>query len=126
MSQASVLLIEDDVSFADMLGRNLRAHGYGVDAVSSVQEAVRRLSGGLRPSIVLLDINLPDGAGWGLLRDPSLARAGSPPVVVVSATTIDPRRLKELGVAGCLPKPFALETLRATIDRLLDQETQER
>ena len=80
----------------------------------------RRSTAGLRPALVLLDINLPGDTGWDLLRGPALAAAGSPPVVVASATTVSPRRLAEFGVAGYLPKPFPLETLVATIERLLD------
>jgi DNA-binding response OmpR family regulator len=71
---------------------------------------------------VLLDLNLPGDTGWDLLRSPTYAGAGSPPVVVTSATTVSPRRLKEFQVAGYLPKPFPIETLVDTIERLLDRE----
>jgi DNA-binding response OmpR family regulator len=40
-------------------------------------------------------------------------------VIVASALTIGPRRLAEFSVAGYLPKPFALETLVAAVERLL-------
>ena len=46
--------------------------------------------------------------------------AGSPPVIVASAMAVSPARLREFGVAGYLPKPFALDTLRSTLDRLSD------
>ena len=69
--------------------------------------------------MLILDINLPGETGWALLRDPALAAAGSPPVVVATATAINPSRLREFNVAGYLPKPFPLETLVSTIERLL-------
>ena len=37
----------------------------------------------------------------------------------MTATTIGPRRLREFGVAGYLPKPFALETLLEVCERFL-------
>jgi CheY-like chemotaxis protein len=80
--------------------------------------AVEVLLAGLRPGLVLLDINLPGDTGWSLLRGPTLAAAGNPPVIVASATTIDPRRLREHRVAGYLPKPFPLQTLLEAIERL--------
>ena len=83
---------------------------------------MRALERGLRPALVLLDLNLPGDTGWDLLRGPALAAAGSPPVVIASATTVSPKRLAEFGVAGYLPKPFPLETLVATVERLLHQE----
>ena len=121
----SVLLVEDDESLRRILARHLEGHGYAVDQAASAEEAERLLADGIRPRIVLLDINLPGATGWDLLRGSALSRAGSPPVVVASAVTISPRRLAEFGVAGYLPKPFALETLRSTIERVLGKEPAE-
>jgi response regulator of citrate/malate metabolism len=33
--------------------------------------------------------------------------------------SVSPARLREFGVAGYLPKPFAMDTLGTTLDRLL-------
>lgn len=118
----SILLVEDDESLASLLGRHLRAHGFVVDIVPSAERAIASLSDGARPALILLDINLPGDTGWGVLRDPAYDAADRPPVVVVSATTVSPSRLREFGVAGLLPKPFPLETLVATVERLLTAE----
>lgn len=114
-----VLLVEDDKSLRRILARHLRSHGYDVDEAGSAEEAAVILAEGVRPAVVLLDINLPGDNGWDLLRGPSLAAAGSPPVVISSALTISPRLLAEFGCAGYLPKPFPLETLTATVERLV-------
>jgi CheY-like chemotaxis protein len=116
--RSPILLVEDDEPLVVILSRHLLARGYGVRAVESAEDALALLAGGLRPALVLLDINLPGQTGWTLARSESLRRAGSPPVVVVSATRISPERLHEHGIAGYLPKPFALETLMATVERL--------
>jgi DNA-binding response OmpR family regulator len=116
---APVLLVEDDESLRSILARHLRRMGYRVAEAASAEDAELALSGGLRPGLVLLDVNLPGETGWELLRGRALAAAGSPPVVVASATAINPRRLAEFGVAGYLPKPFPIETLVDTIDRLM-------
>ena len=39
--------------------------------------------------------------------------------------SVSPARLREFGVAGYLPKPFALDTLGTTLDRLLSTEDKE-
>jgi DNA-binding response OmpR family regulator len=119
---ASLLLVEDDESLRSILARHLRSEGFGVDEADSAETAGEALEGGLRPDLVLLDLNLPGGTGWDLLRGSALATAGSPPVVITSAITVSPVRLAEFGVAGYLPKPFPLETLVATIERLLNPE----
>ena len=121
-SRGSVLIVEDDDSLRRIVSRHLRGKGYEVDEASSVGDATTALNAGLRPGIVLLDLNLPGDSGWDLLRQHALAAAGSPPVVITSAATISPRQLAEVGCAGYLPKPFPLESLVATLERLLNQE----
>jgi two-component system OmpR family response regulator len=96
-----------------------------VTAASSAEAAQAALLSGLRPDIVLLDINLPGETGWSVLRSTSFDAAGRPPVIVASAMAISPARLRDFGVAGYLPKPFALETLRSTLERLLTTEEKE-
>jgi DNA-binding response OmpR family regulator len=121
-----VLLVEDDARFASLVEQHLRGHGYAVTRAESLAAAADSLGRGAAtsdlPDVVLLDINLPDDAGWGLLTDPAYATAGAPPVVVITATTVSPRKLRLPGIAGCLTKPFAMETLRSTIDRVLHPE----
>lgn len=117
-SAAPILLVEDDDPLREILARHLRARGHEIHEAASAEDAVEVLQAGLRPGLVLLDINLPGDTGWSLLRGPTLAAAGDPPVIVASATTIDPRRLREHRVAGYLPKPFPLQTLLEAIERL--------
>ena len=120
--RASILLVEDDESLRQILARHLRSRGYRVDEAASAEAAMTAVDGGLRPDLVLLDLNLPGDTGWDLLRGPALQAAGSPPVVITSATTVSPKRLTEFGVAGYLPKPFPLDTLVVTLERLLNTE----
>jgi DNA-binding response OmpR family regulator len=117
-----VLIVEDDESLRQIVSRHLRAQGYEVDEASSAEGAARAIENGLRPGVVILDLNLPGDTGWDLLRGPALAAAGSPPVVITSATTVSPKRLAEFGCAGYLPKPFPLETLVATLERVLNKK----
>ena len=119
---ASLLIIEDDESLRRIVSRHLRGLGYIVDEAATAEDATRALAEGLRPGLVLLDLNLPGDTGWDLVRGPALAAAGSPPVVITSATTVSPKRLAEFKLAGYLPKPFPLETLVATVERCIRKE----
>ena len=124
---ARVLLVEDDLGLAGIIERHLCARGHDARSAASVEAAIELLRAGFQPTVVLLDINLPGAAGWNLLRGPELAAAGSPPVYVVSATSIPTARLREFNVAGFLPKPFALPTLVDVVERgrLSDEGTAE-
>jgi CheY-like chemotaxis protein len=116
--QASVLIVEDDEALRRILARQLRATGRTVTEAASAEEASDVLAEGLRPGVVLLDLNLPGDTGWDFLRGPDLSRAGSPPVLVSSATTVSPKRLAEFGVAGYLPKPCPMDTILDAVERL--------
>ena len=117
-----VLIVEDDDALRPIVVRHLRAQGFAVSEATSAEEATAVLGGGLRPDAVLLDVNLPGDTGWDLLRGPALAAAGSPPVVITSAGSVSPKRLAEFRCAGWLPKPFPMETLVDTLDRLIGIE----
>ena len=119
-----VLIVEDDESLRQIVSRHLRAAGYEVDEASSAEGAASAIQGGLRPGVVLLDLNLPGDTGWDLLRGPAMATAGSPPVIITSATTVSPKRLAGIRVRWLSPKPFPLETLVATLERLLSTKAE--
>jgi DNA-binding response OmpR family regulator len=95
----------------------MKARGHDVRVAASAEEAAEILSAGYRPTIVLLDINLPGDSGWAFLRSGVLAGAGSPPVFVISATAVPHSRLREFDCAGYLPKPFAVPTLIEIVER---------
>jgi CheY-like chemotaxis protein len=86
----------------------------------TAEEAADKLAGGLRPRLVFLDLNLPGRSGWELLRTMLAPAIGRPPVVLLTAQTVDPARLRRYAVDGYLPKPFALTTFLETAQRFLD------
>ena len=117
VTPARVLLIEDDLPLATIVSKHLRARGHTARVAASAEEATEMIRAGYRPTIVLLDINLPGDSGWGFLRAGTLDAAGNPPVFVVSATAVPPSRLREFDCAGYLPKPFAVPTLIEIVER---------
>jgi two-component system response regulator RegX3 len=118
-AKRSILIVEDDENLRTVLARSLRARQIEVVEAASAEAAVAALGRGLRPRLVLLDLQLPGASGWDFLREGGLAAAGSPPVVITSASSVSPRRLTEARVAGYLPKPFALDAFLATVKRFV-------
>jgi DNA-binding response OmpR family regulator len=114
-----LLLVDDDESFRHVIATWLRHRGFEIEEAASAEAAESLLASGPAPAMVLLDLNLPGDTGWDLLRSGRFRRPDAPPVVIASATTVDYRRLAEFGVAGYLPKPFPLETLLATVERVI-------
>jgi DNA-binding response OmpR family regulator len=118
-----LLVVDDDEAFRHILATWLRHRGFAVLEADSAEAAEDVLAAGHAPAMVLLDLNLPGDTGWEFLRSGRFASPDAPPVVIASATTVDHRRLTAFAVAGYLPKPFPLETLLATIERVLASRT---
>src|SRR5579871_1466735 len=83
MARGLVLIVEDDARMAAAIGRNLTARGYTVILAATIAEAGAAL-GRARPTVILLDIDLPDGSGWEVPRALRLAGQEQPAVIVMS------------------------------------------
>jgi CheY-like chemotaxis protein len=113
---SGVLLVEDEAALSQILRRNLEARRYRVRTAATAQEAIAAVQAE-PPAVMLLDINLPDGSGWDVLR---ALRAGGQrvPTIVLSAVRCSPARLDEFAPDAYLPKPFPLAALMAAVERL--------
>jgi CheY-like chemotaxis protein len=86
-----VLVVEDDPPTGHALELLLKHHRYDVVIVNSVVEALDRLSSGLAPDAVLLDLMLPDGDGARVLE--AIRARGLPSRVTVLTGVGDPDRI---------------------------------
>jgi DNA-binding response OmpR family regulator len=110
-----LLVVEDEQRVASFLVKGLRAHGYGVEWVTTGRDALRRAADA-DVSLVILDLGLPDLDGLEVLE--SLRERGATvPVLVLSARGRVDDRVKglDLGADDYLAKPFAFEELLARI-----------
>ena len=62
-----ILIVDDDVALSDIIKEMLENYEYEVDQAYNVEEAFDRLTDG-KFDLVLLDINLPDGEGFEVVR----------------------------------------------------------
>jgi DNA-binding response OmpR family regulator len=111
----SVLLVEDESPIADVLARSLRARGYEVRLAAGGRDALLALTEAV-PTVLVLDINLPDITGWEVLRRLSPADRERLPVIVFSAAALAPSRVQEFRPAGVLIKPFPIDALTRLIE----------
>lgn len=111
MSQASVLVIEDDLVFQKLVHRYLQQLNYDVFCTDSGQAALK-LCQQRTPDIVICDLKLPDISGLDVI-EALLSMTADLPIVVVSASDSmsDIREAVRLGAWDYLVKP--LENLTA-------------
>lgn len=104
-----VLLVEDEPPLRTIIARNLIARGHTLVAVDSVGDAITAMCTCL-PHVILLDVNLPDGTGWEVLR--WLRAVGHRvPTVVYSAVPLSQKRVAEFQPDAVLLKPFPMDSL---------------
>ncbi len=121
-----LLIIEDEPTTAWALAEGLSDDGFTIDTFATAEEAWSWLQR-RRCDLVISDLRLPGMSGLEFAR--RLARSRRPvPVVVVTAYG-SPETLRELSAAGvseCLPKPFAMDALRAAVRRSLRRAEERR
>jgi CheY-like chemotaxis protein len=115
-----ILVVEDDEDSAVTLRTLLTERGCDVRVARTVHECLE-LYPLARPDVLLCDIGLPDGDGFGLLRALRTA-SGSPevPAIALSALTgeEDRARAADVGFADYVTKPYRVDDLIAHIRRV--------
>jgi len=113
---SNILIVEDDEALQKVLSEFLQNEGFVTDIASTGSEALRKIDK-TEPSLVLLDLGLPDIQGESILKT---TRAEHPeiPVVILTAKS-QPQEIAEglnLGADDYLAKPFNVEELLARIN----------
>ncbi len=123
-TQIVILLVEDDPDQAALGDLRVSMAGYRVRVARSCREMVMDLESQPLADLVLLDVMLPDGNGFGILAcmrtDPRLSLL---PVVMLTALTSaeDIQRGLDLGADGYITKPYSKDILTSTIRQVLRQ-----
>jgi CheY-like chemotaxis protein len=116
----SILVVDDDPGIVGFLELALGDEGYQVRVAANGRDALGQIAAG-RPSLILLDMNMPIMDGWEFcdqLRRQN-ADIGSIPIVVMTAARDAAMRCREVGAQGYLGKPFDLDHLFNTIETVL-------
>ena len=108
MQRALILVVEDDADLAREVVEVLEADGHLTAVAARVEDALA-FTGGLTPSLVLVDILLGGASGASLLVQLANAPEG-PPVIVISGAQDADQIAAQFGVP-LLKKPFTLDAL---------------
>lgn len=110
----TILIVDDDKEFREALVEIVRGEGFHVETATSGMQALDKLRWGLRPCVVLLDLQMAVMNGWDFRaeqgRDPTLAAV---PVIAMTAGYWKTRDLRDY--AARISKPIAVPELKATL-----------
>lgn len=118
-----VLIIEDSSTDTKMLLRALNQNNRRKNIITSMDgdqamNYLHKQQEGMKPDLIILDLNLPKKDGWEVLAeckgDPALRAI---PIVVFTTSQLgsEVRRCYEMGANSFVAKPFELESFLNTI-----------
>lgn len=111
-----VLVIDDEPTICEFFRVVLSDHKvFAASTLHEAEEAIEKI----KPAVIYLDLNLPDGNGKEFLRQHSFEN----PVVIFTSSLFEPEEeveLMELGATVVLEKPASAEKIRILTKRLLN------
>jgi two-component system, NtrC family, nitrogen regulation response regulator NtrX len=122
MSNARILVVDDEADIRELVQEILTEEGYSVDVAGNAAQA-RAACASQPPDLVLLDIWMPDTDGISLLREWQQTLGAALPVVMMSGhgtveTAVEATRL---GALDYVEKPLSLAKLLRTVKSALEE-----
>jgi len=123
MKSISVLLVDDDATFRQVMGNELTRLGYQIAAVGSGEEAVRQIAAS-EPDVVLLDLRLPGMNGLEVLKSIRSNAPGTEVVIMTGHGSID-TAIESIrsGAFDYVVKPCPLDELGIRIQRAVERRS---
>lgn len=117
-----VLVVDDDRSLREGLIELFRMEGIPARGAANGLEALSLLSKGLRPRVILLDLDMPGLNGWGVVegmsRHPELDEI---PVLIMSGVVPEERTPLRKGDLGFFRKPLNFDGVLARVRTALTE-----
>jgi DNA-binding response OmpR family regulator len=120
-----VLVADDDLELAEVIGFALRQAGYAVLSAPDGPSAIESFHAG-HPDLVILDVNMPRLSGFEVLK--RLRAETTVPIMMLTVRSSEEDQVRglDLGADDYLTKPFSPRTLLARVRALLRRGGAER
>lgn len=116
-TQRPILVVDDDEVLCDLIAAGLTHAGYPVRTAANGLDALLSLEA-LRPSLVILDMQMPILNGWEFAEELKASGFELPLLVITAATRNPAGAAREVDAADFLGKPFNLDDLLTKVERL--------
>ena len=118
----TILVVDDSVTMVLSLKTTLAMSGFEVETAGNGQEALKKLQAGVKPNLIITDINMPVMGGMELIKNVrAMAAFRFVPILTLTTESEASKRDegKRAGATGWLVKPVSGNDLIAVIKKVL-------
>ncbi|MDO9140914.1 MAG: response regulator [Methylobacter sp.] len=118
----TILIVDDSATMLMSVKSNLEIAGFTVETAEDGVKALTKLKGGVKPDLIITDINMPNMNGIELIQNTrALTGFRFMPILVLTTESQQARRdeAKKLGATGWLVKPVGGADLLKVIKQVL-------
>lgn len=113
----TVLIIEDELAIGELVKINLKMRRINCIVATTGQEGIEMFES-QNPSIVLLDVRLPDTDGWEVCKKIKQKNSDSKVIFMTAATQVKDREIaKKVGADDFIEKPFDISQLVSMVKK---------
>ncbi len=118
----TILIVDDSATMTLSVKSSLEMNGFSVQTASDGVQALVKLKGGLKPDLIITDINMPNMGGLELIKNiKALPGYRFVPILTLTTESDSKKRDegKKLGATGWLVKPVSGVDLVKVIKQVL-------
>ncbi|MCQ2995369.1 response regulator [Pseudomonas viridiflava] len=116
----TIFVIDDSSVMLASVKQNLELAGFTVETAKDGLDAFQRVKGGLKPDLIITDINMPNMNGIEFIRNARTVLRFTPILVLTTESqTVKRDEAKKLGATGWLVKPVSGGDLLKVIKQVL-------
>ncbi len=117
-----ILILDDSATMVMTLSQILKSADYEIATATHGLDAIDQLNNGLKPTVILTDLNMPEMDGIGFIKEArKLSATKYTPIIVLSGEADGRKRdeAKAAGASGWLTKPPKPPQLLYVVKHLL-------
>jgi two-component system chemotaxis response regulator CheY len=118
----TILIVDDSLTMTMSLKSSLEMNGFSVQSASDGVQALSKLKAGLKPDLIITDINMPNMGGLELIKNiKALPGFRFTPILTLTTESDASKRDegKRLGATGWLVKPVTGADLVKVVKQVL-------
>lgn len=119
--QRTILAVDDSLTIRELINFVLTNAGFTVVLAEDGVEGLDRLGRGIKPDVIITDVNMPRLDGLSFIEKAREQHARSTPILVLT-TESEPAlkaRAKAAGATGWIVKPFNPEQLLQVVSKVV-------